>query len=447
MTLGQRTKEILRENPWFLISCGTSVLSVMIHNEKQQRLRSWWLWLCFGLGCIHWIYRRTLPLSGDAQFLRAMPLALSRTILRRVRDGPLYPEWTFLMEIVQSVLKCVSLDYGDRLLTTEGHLDVARENINFFTKFYGTFQLYRFGYHREHVTLHHHHHHHSKKKDMCLTPVAVECVWYKPQRSDVHVTGPAKSEKPYVLFHLHGSGYVGLTPLATCEMVVKMMQHMKRVSSGAIQDIHAFAMDYRKAPEHVFPAAVEDAMAGYQYLIDHCGIHPTRIIFAGESAGGGLVLSLLLALKRTQRLPFPAASIILSPLVDLKTDDDPDAEHDWISDTQLKAVRALYIPPDGQDWMEASPVHNDLTGLPPIFIQVGDRDLLYPSCLRLATRAKVEGVETVLDVHPNMPHVFTAFSTYLIPSAPHGLEKIAQFAVTHFLKQDRQPQVDESLSH
>ena len=461
------------------------LLILSLHQTYRQHKTLLWVGSCLNLLSCVALYRLCRPFSSDYKFVLSIPPLVCRTIYRRILYGPLYPEWSFPMEIVQCIMKTIAMDYGDRLVYPTRHIELARANVNFLSIPLALLWIQRLGYQRESLVIHHT----TGEKHHQVTQ-STSCEWLKPQRS-CHYQSPTSStstkQHPFILFYLHGGesfesylsihpfifihpfiyshihpsihpliysnyspihlftyssinkftyvgGYACMSPITHFEMVIRIMEQMKRESSE-IPDIHAFFVDYRKAPEHVFPAAVEDAMAGYQYLIEHCGIDPSRIIFAGDSAGGGLVLSLLLALKRKQTpaLPLPAATICLSPFVDLKTD-DPDVEHDMISQIQVQTVRSIYLPPDGQDWAEASPVHNDLSGLPPLLIQVGSQELLYRSCLRLAMRATADGVETVLDVHPNMPHVFTYFPSGLCSQSTVGIAKIAKFAAFHFLK-------------
>ena len=161
-------------------------------------------------------------------------------------------------------------------------------------------------------------------------------------------------------------------------------------------------LDYRLAPEHPFPAAVEDAVAGYRWLLAQG--HPAdRVVFAGDSAGGGLALAAMLYIKQ-EGLPLPAGAALLSPWVDLAAEDASIREHahlDYASPKrgQLTLLSELYLAgADPQDPL-ASPIHGDLTGLPPLLIHAGGVEVLRRQVERLARRAKRAGVEVQLCVY------------------------------------------------
>jgi monoterpene epsilon-lactone hydrolase len=175
------------------------------------------------------------------------------------------------------------------------------------------------------------------------------------------------------------------------------------------------AIDYRKAPEAVFPAAVDDAVAAYRSLLDQ-GVSADRIAVAGDSAGGGLVVSLLVAARDTG-LPLPATAVAISPWADLACAADSmtdKADEDLSLDAgELRTLAARYL--DGADPRDplASPVHADLTGLPPLLIQVGTAELLLDDAIHLTGRAAHAGVRVRLDVVPGMPHVWHLFAPML----------------------------------
>ena len=223
------------------------------------------------------------------------------------------------------------------------------------------------------------------------------------------------------ILYLHGGGYV-IGSLATHRALVGAI--------AAAAAIPALAIDYRLAPECRFPAAVEDATAAYRWLLAR-RIRPERIVIAGDSAGGGLAIATLVAL-RDARESLPVAAVCLSPWVDLeglgdsmtsRADRDPMVQKDmlvWLAGEYL----------GGQDPRTplAAPLHADLHGLPPLLIQVGEAETLHDDSIRLAERATKAGVDVTLDAWPDMIHVWQLFA----PRLPEGRDAIA--AIGRFMR-------------
>jgi acetyl esterase/lipase len=209
-----------------------------------------------------------------------------------------------------------------------------------------------------------------------------------------------------VLLYLHGGGYVigdafGYRPL---------WSGLASACGGV-----GLGVDYRLAPEHPFPAAVDDAVAAYEGLLAQ-GFAPGRIALAGDSAGGGLAIAMLVEARR-RGLPMPAAALVLSPWAELACD-APSITEKAEEDPSLTVPGLLncarqYL--DGRDAAEplASPVHADLTGLPPLLIQVGSVEILLDDAVLLARQAGAAGVDVRLEVWPGMPHVWHAFGFML----------------------------------
>jgi acetyl esterase/lipase len=218
-----------------------------------------------------------------------------------------------------------------------------------------------------------------------------------------------------VLLYFHGGGYV----------IGSVNTHRGLVSgfSGA-SGITGLSVDYRLAPEHPFPAAVEDAVAVYHALLEQ-GRDPAKIAIGGDSAGGGLSLALLLA-ARERGLPQPACAALLSPWSDLRIvakayesrkESDPMVRKDGIS-----AMAAHYLGETDPTNPLASPILADLSGLAPMIIHVGDREVLLDDSVDLAARAQEAGVDVTLKVWPDMIHVFQAF----YPMVEEGRQSIAE---------------------
>ncbi|GMU46945.1 MAG: alpha/beta hydrolase [Porticoccaceae bacterium] len=227
--------------------------------------------------------------------------------------------------------------------------------------------------------------------------------WQLPQTGDGGRT----------ILYLHGGGYVLGSPLSHRDMV------------GAIADAahaRAFIADYRLGPEHPFPAAVEDAVAAYQGLLDS-GIDPARLCIAGDSAGGGLTVAALVAI-RDRKLPLPAGGICISPWADLTCSSNSMtsmAEADpMLKPDALRWMAGLYL--NGQDPKAplASPVFADLKGLPPLLIQVGTEEALYDDAITLSRVAHEAGVDATLEVWEGMMHVWHLMAK-LIPEGKQAI--------------------------
>ena len=197
---------------------------------------------------------------------------------------------------------------------------------------------------------------------------------------------------------------------------------------AAVIGARVVTIDYRLAPEHPYPAALEDVVCAYRALLDD-GVASSRLVVAGDSAGGGLVASLVLA-ARAEALPLPAGVVCSSPWVDLtvraasyETNADTDRLFSLESAT---TAAATYL--DGHDPADplVSPVFGDWTGAPPMLVQVGDVEVLLDDALRLAARASDAGVDVTLHVEPEMPHIWP-MSYPAFPEAVDAVEEIAAF--------------------
>jgi len=184
---------------------------------------------------------------------------------------------------------------------------------------------------------------------------------------------------------------------------------------GRRSQAKVISVDYRLAPEHPYPAAVDDALAAYEGLL-HTGFAPSDIAFAGESAGGGLAVATLVN-ARDRGLPLPAAAFVMSPYVDLTlagTTMETKREVDPLFTRELIQARVTDYTA-GQDAALGliSPIFADLSGLPPLIIQAGSHELLLDDAVRLARQAAAADVEVTLDITPGVPHVFQAYHAIL----------------------------------
>jgi acetyl esterase/lipase len=204
---------------------------------------------------------------------------------------------------------------------------------------------------------------------------------------------------------------------------------------GRAAGAQTFSVDYRLAPENPFPAAVEDAAAAYRGLLDQ-GIDPGRIVFAGDSAGGGLAVSALLKL-RDDDSPLPAAAVVLSPWVDLACNNamlEAKAEQDpSLTPAGLRAMADHYLAGAEATEPLASPAHADLSGLPPLLIQVGSAEILLGDAVILAERAGAAGTGVQLEIWPRMIHVWQAFH-FMLPEGRQAIDAAGAFLQAAMVK-------------
>ncbi len=235
--------------------------------------------------------------------------------------------------------------------------------------------------------------------------------WYQPQAGT----------SPVTLLYLHGGGYAYYS---------QAHHNLIALVTLACQS-RTFALDYRLIPEHPFPAQLEDALAAYRWLLAS-GVAPERLVVAGDSAGGNLTLALLLALREAQ-LPLPALAICLAPWTDVANSGasmSQNAPYDWIEKRMADQWAEWFL--QGQDARNPliSPIHADLRGLPPVYIQVGSAEILYDMICVLAERMEKQGGRVKLDIWPQMTHDFQAFGDTL-PESREALARISTIVQTY----------------
>jgi monoterpene epsilon-lactone hydrolase len=226
-----------------------------------------------------------------------------------------------------------------------------------------------------------------------------------------------------VVLYLHGGGYV----MGSINTHRAMIARIARASKA-----RALALDYRMAPEHPFPAAVEDATAAYRWLLAQ-GYKPGKIAISGDSAGGGLTLATLLSL-RDAHTPLPAAAAPISPWTDMEgtgaSVKTRAAKDPMVGSSNLLPMAKMYIGDQDAKNPLASPLHGDYRGLPPLLIQVGDAEILLDDSTRVAERAKAAGVEVDLEVWDEMMHVWHVFAK-ILPEGQQAIDKIGEFVIAH----------------
>ncbi|MES2488324.1 MAG: alpha/beta hydrolase [Pseudomonadota bacterium] len=225
------------------------------------------------------------------------------------------------------------------------------------------------------------------------------------------------------MLYLHGGAYVIGSPQSHRNLTAHLAKHCA---------LRVAVIDYRLAPEHAFPAAVDDALAAYRGMLD-MGIEAQDVIIAGDSAGGGLTLACALA-AREAGLPLPAALVCMSPWTDLTNVSESmqknAATEVMLSYNGIQTYTQQYLQGADPRTPFASPLHADLKGLPPTLIQVADIEVLYNDSTRYAEASKKAGVETVLQVSPDLWHVWQLYAGQM-PEADDAIWHIAQFIGVH----------------
>jgi acetyl esterase/lipase len=227
------------------------------------------------------------------------------------------------------------------------------------------------------------------------------------------------ADRARVILYLHGGGYV----IGSINTHRELASRLTRAAAARV-----LVIDYRLGPEHPHPAAVDDAVAAYRWLLSQ-GVSPSRISIGGDSAGGGLTVATLVAV-RDAGLPMPAAGVCLSPWVDLegigesmttKAAVDPMVQRD-----ALLKMAAAYLAGQSPRTPLASPLYANLSGLPPLLIQVGTAETLLDDSTRLAERARKAGVQVTLEPWEDMIHVFQVFAS-MLPEGRQAIDGIGEF--------------------
>jgi monoterpene epsilon-lactone hydrolase len=263
----------------------------------------------------------------------------------------------------------------------------------------------------------------------------------QPLPADVSVTAAALGGVPtaeitidgieprHVVLYFHGGVYV----IGDAFLAADLASQIGRRTRAKV-----ISVDYRLAPEHPYPAAVDDALAAYEALLLG-GTAPSDIAFAGESAGGGLAIATLVN-AREHGLPLPAAAFVMSPYADLTlagTTIETKREADPLLSRELLQPRVTDYT-SGQDAALGliSPVFADLSGLPPLIIQAGTHEVLLDDAVRLALQAATADVAVTLDITPRVPHVFQAYYP-ILDEAAAALDRAGQLLSAHLSGAER----------
>ena len=248
-------------------------------------------------------------------------------------------------------------------------------------------------------------------KGVVFEPLVVEGIpaaWLVPEGAD----------SDQVILYLHGGAYV----VGSIRSYWKLAA---RIAGAA--GCRALVVEYRLAPENQYPAAIEDAVNAYHWLLRQ-GYQPDRIVIAGDSAGGALAAATLVSLRDSGD-PLPAAAIMLSPWVNLEATGETiktNARTDWISEKWLKWSANLYLGKADPKGPLASPLYADHKGLPPMLIHTGTSEILLDDARRLAERAREDGVEVELEVFEGMFHVWHLCCP-LVPESEDAVKKLGSY--------------------
>jgi len=233
---------------------------------------------------------------------------------------------------------------------------------------------------------------------------------------------PENQKKDKVLLYIHGGGFIS----GSCNT---HRTHVAKFAKGT--NLKSLLFDYRLAPEHPFPAAVDDCVEAYQWLLEQ-NFKPENIVIGGESAGGTLTLSLLLVLKE-KGIPYPKAAFSISPVTDLRYQAESityNAKKDITPTGNWDYWMNHYIADNDPMNPIMSPLFGNYDGLPPLHICVGTHEIHLDDCINVAKKAEEQGVEIILAKWPKMVHAFPIMSP-LFPEAKKALDKICKFVDHH----------------
>ena len=324
-------------------------------------------------------------LSGRWSYRLQSILRLYRSMLyvtiRRLLKGPRFPNWNWSIESSLHFLKAQTAAAFDLPNITDGR---EYEDALMFSS-------------------------------PALAQVRVEPVDQPVKGHWYHLKSESRST---TLLYFHGGGYAYYSK-----------SHWNLIALVALAArSRTFALDYRLTPEHPFPAQLEDALAAYRWLLE-TGVAPERLLVAGDSAGGNLALALLLAL-RDARLPMPALAICLAPWTDVTNSGASmvaNSACDWVEKRMADRWAEWFCQGADASQPLVSPIQADLSGLPPVYIQVGSADILHDMIREFADRAERQGAKVRLEVWPNMPHDFQALGS-LTAESREALDRIGEAA-------------------
>ena len=328
--------------------------------------------------------RFTGPLGYRLASARVMTSAIVHATARRTWRGPARPGWNWVVELGTAAVRA-------NLQAAFRHKDVAEQR-----RFLDCMAL----------------------KSPLLKTVQREVIDAAAFRGDV-LRPPHATDR--VLLYLHGGGFA-LYPKASYASMLALMCLTTKATT--------YALDYRLAPEHPFPAALDDCRVAYDWLLSS-GVDPRQIIIAGDSAGGNLTIALLCELRDRGR-PLPALGLAMSPATEFDAERPSmriNNPYDWISVDMALMWRDFYCRQEERSDPRISPVHANLRGLPPIYVQAGRSEILYDSICAFAVEAKRQGADIRFDSWDDMNHVFQMFGEDA-PQSSQALRKISEMVAS-----------------
>lgn len=231
------------------------------------------------------------------------------------------------------------------------------------------------------------------------------------------ISAPGVS-KDYTILFFHGGGFMVGSTNDHLDLCGKLSR-----SAGC----RVLSVDYRLAPEHIFPAALDDCIASYLWLIE-TGKSPSLIIPAGISAGGNLILSMFMKLRATG-IPLPRAAVCISPAVDITPREEAfpkNVDKDWISREDLELLRRIYLRKHDPEDPLVSPTYGDLREFPPLFIQAGTHEILFVDIGAFVEKAKKTGINVTFDAWEGMFHCWQIFSS-ILPEGQQAIDNIGAY--------------------
>ena len=244
-----------------------------------------------------------------------------------------------------------------------------------------------------------------------------------------HVTWPNRRETAPVLLYLHGGGYIACSPETHRPLVASLVRRIRG---------EAFVPDYRLAPEHPFPAALDDALAAYRFLIEERAIDPSRIVIAGDSAGGGLCLALAMAI-RDAGLPPAAALVMFSPWTDLAATGESLDENSercaMFAGVTIRRAAQFYVGDADARHPYISPLYGNFAGLPPMLVHASLDEVLRDDSIRIAECARAAQVPVEERLWHHVPHVWQFFVAVL-PEARQSVNDAVRFITNHVRPHD-----------
>lgn len=326
---------------------------------------------------------RKLRRGPTVDFLRHVAQQTPAVAYSRALRGPARPSWTFGYELFAAVMRGLQWEIAQRSWAEQR------------AAFDGLAETYAPSLRR--VT----------RERTTLGGVVGE--WITPRM-------PAELE--VTMLYLHGGGYVLGSVKSHADLIARL---------ALAAPARTFAPEYRLAPEHPFPAAIDDAVAVYRGLLDG-GVSPKRLVVSGDSAGGGLTLALLLRL-RDEGDPLPAGAALICPWVNLVAKGgslEHNAAFDWGHESVGNGWSAAYMAGQDPAHPHASPVFADLSGLPPLLLQVGDAELIFDQCVELHGRAVAAGLDARLAVGVDQIHDWHSFAN-VFPDCARPIDEIGGF--------------------